>query len=212
MPIRILVTPALADRGNKQADKGNLMKAHEWLAGWSAWVWPLFGNHLWQATLVLLIALVASSLLRNAPGRARYILWIVASAKLAVPSILVVLFLQQIGVDFSSLFSSPKKGLTDSATFIAQLAAPLTITDGYSTTPAEPKHNEILCVLSLAWLTGATLLLTIWFARRYRFRATMRAISIEDSTRERMALERVRSWLLVKRDVRLSVLRGNVEP
>jgi TonB family protein len=188
------------------------MKAHEWLAGWSAWVWPLLGNHLWQATLVLMIALIAASFLKNAPGRARYILWVVASAKLAVPSVLVVLLLQRLGVDFSRLFSSPKKGFTDGAAIISQLASPITLSDGFPTSIAAPKHNEILCVLSLAWLMGSTLLLTIWLARRYRFRTTMRAVSIEDSTRERLALERVRTWLSVKRDVRLSVLRGNVEP
>ena len=49
-----------------------------------AWTAPLF-NHLWQSTLVLLVAWVITIALRRNPARVRHSIWMLASIKFLVP-------------------------------------------------------------------------------------------------------------------------------
>ena len=56
------------------------MTVHQWVADWSSSGWPVVANHLWQATLLAIVAVAAAALLKNAPARARYAVWLIASA------------------------------------------------------------------------------------------------------------------------------------
>src|SRR4051812_17907205 len=78
---------------------------HELLARASVRLWPSFANHLWQATLFAALVLGVTLLLRRAPARVRFALWLVAAAKFAVPSALFAPFAAWLGVG-ASLFSS----------------------------------------------------------------------------------------------------------
>src|SRR5215472_8159970 len=60
-----------------------------WLADWSSWAWPLLIHHLWQATLFSTLAFALVYLLRRGPARARYLIWLIASAKFAIPSMVI---------------------------------------------------------------------------------------------------------------------------
>jgi TonB family protein len=189
------------------------MTVHQWLADWSSWGWPLFANHLWQATLISFVAFAAAGLLRNGPGRARYAVWIIASVRFALPSTLLVSIAHFLGIDFSSLL--PSKSVSGAgATSIVQLTAPITQLDESVSvgTHAARGHDELLCAITVAWLAGSIVLLALWLRRRRRFRSAMRATRAAQDSREQQALNRVRAWLQIKRDVRLSILRGTVEP
>ena len=188
------------------------MAIHQWLAEWSSWGWPLLANHLWQATLICIFAFAAGAALRSVPGRARYALWLIASAKFVLPSVLVFSIASSLGVDFSPLLISPD-GSNDGAKVFFQLTAPVgTAIEPAFTGQAPRGHDEWFCVLTLVWLAGSTSLVSLWLARRRRFRRAIRATILSDPPRERQALDRVKSWMTIKRDIRLSVLPGTVEP
>src|SRR5262245_25725284 len=98
------------------------MKLHEWLADWSSWGWPLFANHLWQSTLFAVVALSLTLLVK--PSRVRYAIWLIAAAKFALPSALLVSLISALGFDFSlPLFSGPDANETTAV--ISQLTAPI---------------------------------------------------------------------------------------
>jgi TonB family protein len=189
------------------------MTVHRWLAEWSSWGWPLFANHLWQATIISFLAFAAAALLRKGPGRARYAVWLIASAKFVLPSALLVPIAHRLGIDFSSLLASTN-GTNDGATVLSQLTAPIIQFEDSAGAGslAARGHGELFCTLTVVWLTGSVVLLVLWLSKRRRFRLAMRAAPEVEATRERRALDRVRSWLGIKRDVRLSMLPGTVEP
>lgn len=67
---------------------------------WAEWFWPLFLNHLWEATLFSSIALLALILLGRAPARVRYLVWLMASLKFLLPSALIALLIPWTGPPF----------------------------------------------------------------------------------------------------------------
>jgi TonB family protein len=190
-----------------------MVTLHQWLADWSSWGWPLLANHLWQATLLSTAAFAAAALLKRAPGRARYAIWLIASAKFVVPSALLVFIAGRFGFEFSSLLTSvPESG--QGYTVIYQLTSPVTQPgeSAIAGAAAARAHNELFCVLTVAWFTGCVFMLMLWWRRRRQFRLAMRARPVANATRERLALSRVRSWLGIRRNVDLSVLPGTIEP
>jgi TonB family protein len=74
------------------------MMIHQTLAEWSQWLWPFFANHLWQATLFVLVVWIAVKLFNQAPAQIRYFLWLGALAKFLVPSALLVWLIGQAGL------------------------------------------------------------------------------------------------------------------
>ena len=57
------------------------MSFHELLYDWAAWGGPRLLNHLWQSTIILLVALAFASLFKRGPARLRYTVLLVGSAK-----------------------------------------------------------------------------------------------------------------------------------
>src|SRR6185295_9618789 len=100
------------------------MTIHQWLAAWSSWIWPLLANHLWQATLISLVAFAAAYMLRKAPGRARYMIWLIASAKFVLPSVLLLPLAGLLRIDFSGLLALTR-GPMDQPAVIVQITAPI---------------------------------------------------------------------------------------
>src|SRR6185503_20518198 len=184
------------------------MAFHQSLAEWANWVWPLLANHLWQSTVLSIAALAFAALLKKAPGRARYAVFLIASAKFVIPSSLLVAIAGATGLNFSSLFASNSK-TSEGFTVIYQLTAPIIQLDQSANwDAAAATHNELLCVLSIVWSTGCLILLALWWKRRHRFRTAMRRfLPAALVTRERATLARVSSWLGIRRGVRISVLR-----
>jgi bla regulator protein BlaR1 len=188
------------------------MPVHQWLAQWSSWGWPLLANHLWLATLLSLVALGAVAFLARAPGRARYAVLLIASAKFALPSAMFASVASQFGVDFSSLFAS--RAPAETPAFVYQLTAPVVQVEGSISSGMQSAsgHNELFCALSIIWLIVFAVLLAIWWRDRRRFRFAMRRGSVIGATRERRALDRAESWLGIKRDIPLLLLPDTIEP
>ena len=140
------------------------MKLHQLLAEWSEWFWPLFANHLWQATLFALIAWIAARLLTRATAHIRHLLWLLAFVKFLFPSVFVIVALRAFGIDVSRL-SALVAGNAGGADFMLRIAEPIIQTVGNDTGGS---HKEIYCALTFCWLIGATLFLSGWLVRRWR--------------------------------------------
>ncbi|MFY9557298.1 MAG: M56 family metallopeptidase, partial [Blastocatellia bacterium] len=189
---------------------------HQWLADWSIWGWPSLANHLWLATLFSLVAAGAVALLRKGPAGARYAVWLIASAGFMLPSALLFSVATRMGVDFHSLITS-KSNPGQGPSVIYQLASPLSasvakIEESASGALTSTRgHNELFCALTLVWFAGCVILLTLWWRRRRRFRHAITS-PLPGGERETQALNRVRSWLGIKREVRLSIVPASIEP
>jgi TonB family protein len=189
-----------------------LSASHELLARASLWLWPTLANHLWQATLFAALVFGLTLLLREASARERYALWLVASAKFAVPSSLVAFFAARLGVGASWL-----TGAGTDAPLVLRLAEPLRadasdVVVTVSTGAGARSHEELFCVLTLLWLTGAAWLFVVWLKRRREFPRSMREGRETYFGREFDALERARARLGLKREVLLVLSSQRTEP
>lgn len=99
------------------------MTPHELLAAWSSWWWPLLGDHLWQSTFLAAAALLAARLLGRAPARARHAVWLAVLAKFALPSALLSLTAEAVGLNSFALFSAPSR--EDPGPLVALLVDPV---------------------------------------------------------------------------------------
>lgn len=192
---------------------------------WLNWGWPVIANHLWQATLFSLIAMSISSLLKRGPARARYVIWLAASIKFALPPILFALLLSSAGLNLSSRLS-----FTDRASFavrsISPVITPVVLPAGYLSDSFVPetsagasvenvnggeRHLFPIIVAGL-WLAGCVLLLLRWLRRRRQLSTALGAGIIVSSGREWNALKNVLTWLKVRRRVELMISPVVTEP
>src|SRR5215471_3374181 len=98
-----------------------------WLADWSSWTWPVLIHHLWQATLFSGLAFTLAYLLRRGPARARYLIWLIASAKFAIPSMVIGVLAAWLGLG-RAVRPAPSAGfvpILQSFAAIVQIAEPL---------------------------------------------------------------------------------------
>ncbi len=186
------------------------MAFHDWLAHWSAWFWHLIANHLWQSTLFALLIFLALALLKHSPARARYAIWLIALAKFALPAALFIILFYKIGFDFSGLLSPHPA----SETAITQVAEPMPYlyTETFNDVVETQKHNEIYCGLTIVWFIGFIGLLGYWIGQRRNFAFAVNAGERVSQGKEAASLRRVKSWLLIKREVGLMVSPKIAEP
>src|SRR6266508_3174173 len=115
------------------------MGFHQLLAEWSQRFWPVFANHLWQATLFAFVVWIAALWLGQA--RTRHIVWLMAFAKFLLPSALLFLLAQGAGLNLSWPARTEMTATAD-AEVLLQIAGPVAQSD------AGAGHNEVDCVLT----------------------------------------------------------------
>jgi beta-lactamase regulating signal transducer with metallopeptidase domain len=191
------------------------MTFHQTLAEWSQWGWPLVANHLWQTAVFALMAWGIVRLLRRSTARIRYFIWSIALVKFLLPSALLILALELIGVDIALTAPATRAG----AEIVSRIAQPiLPILDPGAAPAAETmadaspanreNHRELYCLLSLFWGLGAAAVSTRWLVRRWRFRLALR-VGVEITTgREAVAFKQARSWLFPHRGIKLVAVPG----
>ena len=200
------------------------MTSHQLLAEWSQWFWPVFADHLWQATLFAFVVWIAVKSLNQAPARFRHFLWLIALAKFLVPSALLVWLIGQAGVDLSLPFEAIQSATSTAASGIAtaytevriifqiaQSASPVEQTMAPSAIAAN-HHVEFYCALTIVWLFGALAAAASWLIRRWRFARLLRGDRTITSGREFDALKRAQSWLFVNCEIGLVVSSQVREP
>jgi TonB family protein len=170
---------------------------------------------MWQATLFAALVLLLTLVLRGAPARVRFALWLVAAAKFALPSALVAFAAARVGV--GAMWSAGT--LEETAAFaplVLRIAEPLGA-DASDVVVAVSgaggaRHEEVLCLLTLAWLAGCALLVGVWLKRR---RALVRSVRLGEEVwagREFDALGRGRARLGLTREVLLVLSDSGTEP
>jgi TonB family protein len=189
--------------------------AHEWLAREAAWWWPGVADHLWQATLFALIVLTACFALKSGPARVRHSFWLLASAKLILPTTLFVFLLEQTGLDAFRLFSAASRA-QQNGLLLEGITTPISMFANNSELTVFARdairHNEVYCALTGVWLTGCAALLVAWGWRRRKF---LRALKFGKSVRfgrEWEALERAQKSLNFRTDVELIISSHKTEP
>jgi beta-lactamase regulating signal transducer with metallopeptidase domain len=186
------------------------------ISEWSDWLSRVALNHLWQTTVFCFIAFIVSLLLRRGPARARYLVWLAASLKFAVPSMLIVLALSSAGLKFNSAKSS-----TPTLQYIAPVVSPVIIPSSsndvaelmqHFTTQDQQPLNWFPLIASFIWLLGMAFFLFNWLRRRRNVASAIAAGEIAHSGRERRALTNVTTWLGMKRQIDLIVTPRVSEP
>jgi beta-lactamase regulating signal transducer with metallopeptidase domain len=108
---------------------------HVWLHEFSTWLWPRLAEHLGQATIFGALAWAAALALRRGDASARYGIWLMASAKFALPAGLLA-------------------GLWPVAPISLSTALPSAESVREAFPSAAPRPNEFLCVLTAVWVLG----------------------------------------------------------
>lgn len=185
------------------------MSMHQWLNDWSAWAWPVAGRHLWQATLFCGVIFGLLALLKRAPARVRHSLCLIAALKFALPSALCVYLVRAFGLNLSAvnIFSQAQTTVAPVIYKVAQPVFQFTETAATSSaqgaTEAAGWHQEIYSLLTLVWLAGFAFLLLRWWLRRRRLARCLSSAETVLDEREAQALNRLRSRLGIKREVKL---------
>lgn len=189
-----------------------MSSGHDWLARAASSWWPSVADHLWQSAVFVLVVLAATFLVKCGPARVRYTFWLLASAKLLVPTGVFALLLGQTGIDFlTAIFNGQQHGL-----LVGGITAPVaTLTNTYEFTVFASdavRHNEIYCVLTAVWLAGVVTLLVSWVWRRRSFVRVLKRGEHVRSGREWNALKSAMRSLNLTTDVQLVISRDKTEP
>ena len=158
-----------------------------WNSGWTAAV----VNHLWQSTVVVLIAWLVTVALRRNPARIRFWVWMSASVKFLVPFALLA--------SLSARWAHPLarraigSGLYTTMDEISQpfqQATARSATSALSSTPPVHSFEFLLPLLAGVWLCGVVTVVAMWTLRwRKADRRAADAVPLREG-REVIALRR----------------------
>jgi len=136
-----------------------------WAAAWT----PALINHLWQSTLVTLIAALLAFALRANHARTRFWIWMLASVKFLIPFSLLIAGGQALRQAMSAPVQEPQL-----AAVMQQITVPYTSSftaaagDSMSAAPVVAAHstNWMPAVLLAIWACGVLAITFVW-ARRW---------------------------------------------
>jgi len=142
-------------------------------------------NHLWQSTLVVLLALLLTWVLKRNQARTRYWVWMVASVKLLVPfSVFVAIgeWLRPAAAlpAQSSQFASAIVNMAQPFSANSQNNQPVIVhlPEAAAIAASSPHHVHLLPAFFLTvWLCGFLFLLVRWARNWWAIRATVRSAS-----------------------------------
>ncbi|MBB5062095.1 M56 family metallopeptidase [Granulicella mallensis] len=150
-----------------------------WNETWTAAV----VNHLWQSTVVVLMAWLLTLALRNNHARTRYWIWMIASLKFLVPFSLLIAageslrakmatpIQQPAFADMMEQFTQPFAQTAASATATSSVAA-----HAGTASAAALSHTEVWPVILLAvWLCGALAIVFSWARSWWKVRTIVSA-------------------------------------
>lgn len=166
------------------------------VATFSSFAWEGMGvrlaNHLWQSTVFGGVVWLLTLLLRKNHAQARYLLWLIASAKFLIPFSLLI----GLGSHLARL-KTPAITQPDFLVAIQTIGQPFSSTS--SNPISSPPPSSSLAVaprflpvfLLVAWLCGCFAVFCSWWLRWRRLRMARRAGLLAKSGRELEALRRV---------------------
>jgi bla regulator protein BlaR1 len=175
---------------------------------WHAFA-PGLADHLWQSTVVALVAALLTLALRNHHARARYWLWLTASLKFLVPFSLLV--------GMGSHFAWPRASAAGSTGFtfvIEEMSQPFTqATTEIGRQPASIVSSvPWIPMLGGVWFCGFLTVLFLWIARWRRISSAMRASVPLHEGREVNALRRLEQIGGLRKPIAFLLSRASLEP
>ncbi len=187
------------------------MNIHSWLADASSLLWPRAANHLWQATLFLLLAFLVNVALRRGPARGRYAVLLLAALKFALPSAALLFIASRIGLDLQALFAHQTAATTP---VFSQITEPVSrFTTGFPiASETGSGHSEVYCVFSALWAVGFAAVVLVWWWRRRSLSLVIKNAREIPEGREAAALSQVRNTLGVTRAIKLVFVDRALEP
>jgi uncharacterized protein (TIGR03435 family) len=125
-------------------------------------------NHLWQSTVMVLIAWLVTLALRPNPARVRYWVWMFASVKFLVPFAL----LASLGTWSAKPIPGPQIG-SALYTMVDEISQPLQQTQAPAVVAGHSLYRThlfefVLPILAIVWLCGVVSVLAVWMMRRRR--------------------------------------------
>jgi bla regulator protein BlaR1 len=150
-----------------------------WNQSWPNEVWTAaLVNHLWQSTLVVLIAWLLTLTLRRNQARTRYWVWMIASVKFLIPFSLLIAAGESLRTAVATPIQRPAL-----AAVMEQITQPFSETtsaaDHLSQAPLVPEHyaNLLSVILVAVWLCGFLSIVFSWVRGWLEIRAAVRASS-----------------------------------
>ncbi|MFT4111516.1 TIGR03435 family protein [Silvibacterium sp.] len=129
-------------------------------------------NHLWQSTLIAGLAWLLRFVLRGAPARARFWIWMAASIKFVLPFALVSVLATSIASHTQARFVIPAQGSEHSVALLAQtLSHPVQghgrvsvlSEDAAPVHPWQSAQHIVFSALLAVWFAGVVVLAASWF-------------------------------------------------
>jgi uncharacterized protein (TIGR03435 family) len=175
------------------------------------WIAPALGDHLWQSTVVALVAALLTLALRKNHARARYWLWLAASLKFLVP----FSFLVMLGGHLAwwSAAVTPKPSVYYTVEEISQPFTQASFTGPARSQSASASLTQILSpVLMSMWLAGCLAILCVWYARWRRISGEVEHAVPMRYGREVQILQRLQGSAVWAAKVELRLSDSTLEP
>lgn len=174
---------------------------------------PAVGNHLWQSTLVAMIAAALTLALRRHNARIRYFLWLAASAKFLLP----FSFLIGLGKLLSWRMTPPAPDAATVWYAVEQIGRPfaasgLTASPDHFVTTASANPIHWLPWLAIVWVAGFLGVLLLWIVRWLGVSAAMKSAVPCSEGRELNALRRVEHLGRLRQPISLLLSHKSLEP
>jgi TonB family protein len=146
---------------------------HDWLAGFSAALWPALADHLWQATIVAGLCLLAIPAFRTAGAKSRHLLWSIAFARFVVPQSLVVLLAGLLGFPRSGT-GGGLPGVTEKMVVVTRPSTLVVEQQAAGMDSVAAGHSELFCILTIVWIAGFAFFMGRWWLRQHRLAVSLR--------------------------------------
>ena len=175
------------------------MMSHDRLAEFSALLWPILADHLWQATIVTGLCLLVMPVFRSAGAKARCVVWALAFVRFMIPQALVFSAVHILGFhpDLDSGLGIRLQQVSDT---MLPVTRPSILVDHPAAFGSEPAgHSEVCCILTIAWIAGCTFLLSRWWFRQRRFARSLRTAGDEAASAFVSTLESLKARLGIRR-------------
>jgi beta-lactamase regulating signal transducer with metallopeptidase domain len=157
------------------------------------------GHHLLESTaFAMAVALLPLFCMRNRGAAARHAVWLIAATKFAVPFALFSAAGVQMG-RFLPTRHLVMIGSTSLSTFLPQPNSP---------SPSMGAFSEVSVLLTIVWLGGAGVMLSLWFSRL--FASTHSTSPASDLEKESLA--KMQQRIGVRRKVKLRCAKSKMEP
>ena len=168
-------------------------------------LWPGLLIHLWQTTLFVLAVLPLLLLLRRAPARIRYSVYLIASLKFLLPAALIGVPLARLSGGLGESLAWLRLPVLDANALLVWLRS-LFAAGGTGPSGVENGPRLLYLTLSAIWLAGFASIALSWWRRQRRFARLIATGRRIESGREVELLNRVRERLGVRVPVTLVML------